>query len=270
MRGAFNRRIVFALALLVMIATGSGQWLRLPLPDTPRMLDGKPDLLAPAPKARDGKPDLSGIWEAIRPPHTADGSGRVGFRRYFPPDFLPPLQPWAKTLWDKRYEVDLGAGRPSERCLPHIVPDALFFGPSKFVQTPRVTIILHEEFNFFRQIHTDGRSLPTNPEPAWFGYSVAAWQEDTLVVITQGFRIASWSDYGWLDDSGIPYTKDLRITERYRRINFGRLHLDVTFEDPSTFTEPWDLEVDFALQPDTELIEFVCENERDLEHLSPQ
>ena len=174
-----------------------------------------------------------------------------------------PVQPQAKALWDRRLRVDLGAGRPSERCLPHTVPDALFFGPFKLVQTSKLTTILFEEFNYYRQIHTDGRTHPADPNPAWFGYSVGTWDGDTLVVDTRGFKIGGWLDYGWFDDTGIPYSGKLHIVERFRRVNFGTLHLDVTVEDPDVFLRAWSFGVNFNLRPDTELIEDICENERD-------
>jgi hypothetical protein len=261
-RSEFASTVALLLALSV---DGSAQWVKIRLPDTPRTASGAPDLNAPAPKAGDGKPDLSGIWQMIPRPQrpTEVNGGRGGLRQNLPPDFVVPVQPWAKTLWDHRYDVDLGAGRPSERCLPHTVPDSLFFGAFKVVQTPRVTLILEEEFDFYRQIHTDGRKQPVDPSPAWFGYSTGSWDDGTLVVDTRGFKIGGWLQYGWLDDSGIPYTEALHVTERFRRVNFGRMHLDATIEDASVFTRPWTFGVDFALQPDTELIENICENERD-------
>ena len=263
-------RIVSLAALLLTISTiGSAQWIKIPLPDTPRTAKGEPDLNAPTPKAVDGKPDLSGIWLMVRPPlQRPNGNGRGGLRHNLPPDFEVPLKHFAKAIWDKRYDVDMGTGRPSGRCLPHTVPDSLFFGPFKLVYTPRLTVILEEEFNFYRQIHTDGRKHPDKPVPAWFGYSVGAWNGDTLVVDTRGFKIGSWLDYGWLDDSGIPYTEALHTTERFHRVNFGRMHLDVTIEDPNVFTRPWTFGFDFALQPDTELIENICENEQDAPHMT--
>ncbi len=244
------------------------QWFHLRLPGTPRTASGAPDLNAPVPKAADGHPDLSGIWQWVPPPQQRpNGQGRGGLRHSLPRDFQVPLKPWAKALWDKRYNVDLGTGRPSERCLPHTVPDSLFFGPFKLVYTPRLTIILEEEFNFYRQIHTDGRKQPENPSPAWFGYSTGVWEGETLVVDSRGFKVDGRMNYGWLDDSGIPYTEALHTTERFRRINFGRMRLDATIEDPNVFTAPWSFSFDFALQPDTELIESICENEADAAHL---
>jgi hypothetical protein len=256
--------------MLAMSVHGSTQWFKIRLPDTPRTGTGEPDLNASTPKTADGKPDLSGIWQVIPRPQQRreENGGRGGLRQNLPPDLVVPLQPWAKALWDRRYDVDLGAGRPSERCLPHTVPDSLFFGAFKLVQTPRLTVILEEEFDYYRQVHTDGRKHPIDPNPAWFGYSVGAWDGDTLAVDTLGFKIGSWLRYGWLDDSGIPYTEALHTVERFRRVNFGRMHLDVTITDPNVFTRPWTFGFDFALQPDTELIENICENERDATHTS--
>jgi hypothetical protein len=260
-------RITAALLLLAS-APLAAQWTKVLLPDTPRLANGEPDLNAPAPKAADGRSDLSGIWVMIPYPDRRTGtSGRGGLRTNLPLDIEVPVEPWAKSLWDERFEIDMGAGRPSERCLPHTVPDSLFFGPFKIVQTPRVTLILEEEFTFYRQIHTDGRAHPENPNPAWFGYSVGSWDGDTLVVDTRGFKIPSWLEWGWFDDSGIPYSENLRVIERFRRVNFGRMRLDVTVEDAKVFTRPWTFGFDFALQPDTELIEFICENEQDVKHM---
>lgn len=252
-------KIFRALTILVAAASAWGQWITLKLPDTPRLANGQPNL-----EAKVEPRDLSGIWQVIRPyGREYNGTGRAGIRLLVPADYEIPFKAEARALREKRDKVDLGAGRPAERCLPHTVPDALFYGPFKLVQTPKLTALLFEEFTFFRQIHTDGRAHPVEPNPAWFGYSVGAWDGDTLVVDTRGFKIGGWLDYGYLDDSGIPYSEKLRVVERFRRVNFGRLHADITVEDPEVFTRPWTFGVDFGLQADTEMIEFVCENERD-------
>jgi hypothetical protein len=94
------------------------------------------------------------------------------------------------------------------------------------------------------------------------GYSVGRWEGDTLVVESSGFN-----DRTWLDHDGHPHTEALHMTERYRRRNFGNLDLEVTFSDPGTYTRPWTVAVRAELAPDTEMIEFVC-NEKNvaLEH----
>jgi hypothetical protein len=126
-----------------------------------------------------------------------------------------------------------------------------------------VIVILYESPNSpHRAIFTDGRALPKEMNPTWLGYSVGHWEQDTLVVNTAGFN-----DKGWLDVGGLPQTESLKLTERYRRRDFGHLELEVTFEDPKTFARPFTLRMEKTLTPDTEIIEDVCENERDSSHL---
>jgi hypothetical protein len=139
------------------------------------------------------------------------------------------------------------------------IPDAMLPGvPFKFVETPGLTLILYEEFNQYRQIFTDGRAVPRNPQPTWFGYSIGKWEGDTSVVETTGFN-----DQTWLDDSGHPHTDAMRTTERFRRRDFGHMDLTVTIDDPKAYTKPWSVSIRLDLLPDTELMEFICENEKD-------
>ena len=102
------------------------------------------------------------------------------------------------------------------------------------------------------------------PQPWWFGYSVGRWDGETLVVETTGLR-----DNGWLDVNGSPFTDQARVTERFRRPNFGRLEIDITVDDPRAYTGPWTVRVNQRLLAADELIEFIChENEKDAPHLS--
>ena len=175
-----------------------------------------------------------------------------------------PLQPWAAAIYKERHDTQ-GRDKPQVRCLPHGAPDAMLVPgyPFKIVQTPGETIILEEEFNQYRQILTDGRALPVDPNPAWFGYSIGKWEGDTFVVQTTGFN-----DGSWLDNGGHPHTDALHLTERFRRRNFGNLELEVTIDDAKAYTKPWkSTTIPFVLLPDTELIEHLCENEKDAPHL---
>jgi len=113
-----------------------------------------------------------------------------------------------------------------------------------------------------RTIFTDGRKLPQDPNPAWMGYSVGHWEGDTLVVETAGFN-----DRGWLDIEGHPHTEALKITERFRRRDFGHMDLDMTIDDPKTFTRPFSFRIDKTLEPDTDLLESVCENDSSPPHM---
>lgn len=248
---------MFALAFVYATAgTAAGQWLSLPLPGTPRTPDGKADLSAPAPKTADGKPDHSGIWKL-------DTSGHNPNYNLLRKGVEAPMLPWAAELYKRRLATH-GYDRPMTVCLPHGVPDGLTspYG-FKLVQTPVLTVHLYEEFTKYRQIHTDGRKLPVDPNPQYYGYSVGRWEGDTFVADSAGFKEGSW-----LDNDGHPHTEALRTTERFRRTNFGSMVVDVTIDDPKAYSRPWTAEtMRLRLQPDTEMLEHLCENNRDLERL---
>ncbi len=247
------------LVIALICATGgtaAAQWLSLPLPGTPRTADGQPDLNAPAPRTADGTPDHSGIWLLDRSHHNSNAN-------LMPEGTEPPMLPWAVEVYERRVETH-GYNRPMTLCFPHGVPDGITspYG-FKIVQSPALTVLLYEEFTKFRQIHTDGRQLPVDPNPQYYGYSVGRWEDDTFVVVTAGFREGSW-----LDNDGHPHTDALRVTERFRRLNFGTMEVSVTIDDPKAYSRPWTAEtMRLALRPDTELLEHLCENDRDRDRL---
>ena len=190
------------------------------------------------------------------PPAASFGNAGQGF-----PDRTLPYQPWAKALMEKR-KADNSKDNPDAHCLPmgfmqfHTHPE-----PRKIVQTPTFMAIIYEANSGLRQIFMDGRSLPPkDAEPWWYGYSVGKWEGDTLVVETSGFL-----DGIWLDVQGSPLTEQGKVTERFRRPNFGTLEIDITVDDPKAYTKPWTVRVSQRLMPDNELIEFICED-RDATH----
>src|SRR3989442_1361322 len=131
------------------------------------------------------------------------------------------------------------------------------------IQTPQEIVQLTETADPPRQIYTDGRGLPKDPDPTWMGYSVGKWDGDTFVVETSGLN-----DQGWLDAFGHPRSEGMRITERYRRRDFGHMDLEITFNDAKYYTRPFSLKAGLTLVPDSDLFEYVCnENERDRAHL---
>src|SRR5262249_27440836 len=150
-----------------------------------------------------------------------------------------PLQPWAAELLKKRM-ADNSKDNPEAHCLPMGIMQFHTQGaPRKFIQTPSLIVILYEASSGIRQIFTDGRQIPNNdPQPWWYGYSVGKWEGDTLVVETGGLR-----DDGWLDINGSPLTAAAKITERFRRVNFGRMEIDITVDDPKAYTKPWTVRV---------------------------
>jgi hypothetical protein len=273
-----------SLWVLVALAAGSvcvqAQWLNHPAPGTPRTKDGKPNLRAAAPRAPNGKPDLSGIWQAapspieeLRPFLPPDDNGppvpgEPSPSKYFLnvlADFKPedsPMKPAAAALYKQRFDA-FGRDNPSSLCLPLGIPlmDVAVF-PHKIIQTPGVVVVLYEALTMFRQIYTDGRKLPVDPEPAFAGYSIGRWDGDSLVVEATGFK-----DGGWLDAFGHPHSDALHVTERFRRLDFGAMEVQVTVDDPKSYNRPFTFKFNQRLLPDTDLIESFCENEKDRQHL---
>ena len=254
----------FALLAGVCVVSGSAQWISYPTPGIPRTADGKPKLSSPLPKTLDGKPDLTGLWQRMRNPNQrvttlAMGPNLEDFMR--PGEKIPPMLPAAEALHRQR-QANFMADRPSSRCLPHGIPDQMLIGvPMKIVQNPGLTLILYEEFARFRQIFTDGRPNPPVTQPAWLGYSIGHWDGDWFVVDTRGFN-----DKSWLDDSGRPHTEALHTIEKFRRPNFGHMDVEITIDDPQAYTKPWSFPLQFQFLADTEIIEDVCDNERDSAH----
>ena len=251
-------------AALVLPAIVHAQWLKHPTAGIPRAADGKLNADAPAPRGRDGRPDFSGVWLAERtrpcPPNGCDDMMisyqflDIGWRV---PGGLP-YQPWAEALMKKR-TADLRKDDPQAHCLPtgiiRMHTDPLF---RKLIHTSELLVILNERNAMSRQIFTDGRPLPVDPNPSWVGYSSGAWDADTLVVKTTGFR-----DGIWLDAAGSPLTDAGTITERFRRVNVGKLEIGITVDDPNAYTAPWSTTLNQVLEVDTDLLDYICvENEK--------
>ncbi len=251
----------------------AAQWLNHPDPRTPRTKDGKPRLTAPAPRIN-GKPDLSGVWQAQRTPPEefvaamgADGAA-VQIDLYevtkhsidvfwgLPPD-QQPTRPDAARIF--AFNIEHPNDNPNTSCLPNSIPTATMTMAFKMTQSAQEIVVLHESGDPHRQIYLDGRSLPVDPQPSWMGYSTGKWDGDTLVVETVGI-----TSRAWLDLAGHPRSETMRITERYRRRDFGHMDYEVTFNDPTYYTRPFGYKAQMELLPDTDVLEFVC-----LENLKP-
>jgi hypothetical protein len=256
-----------------------GQWPDYPTPG-PRAQDGKIDLAASPPKTYTGKPDFSGLWEPV-PENPKPGQVSYNGLPPFPfaipraqadppvAQFLNvgagfkdglPFTPWAAALRAER-KGNNAKDNPDAHCLPlGLTQLHMHIQPRKVVQTEREIVLLYEANGNTRQILLDGRKLPIDATPWWYGYSAGHWEGETLVVETTGFR-----DDVWLDVDGSPLTSSGKITEHWRRPKFGLMQVDLTIEDPKAYTKPFTVRVNHRLMPDTELMEFVCE-ERDAVH----
>jgi len=272
-----NRILRILITLTAAPAFVHAQWLNYPTPGIPRTADGRPNLSAPAPRAADGRPDLSGLWQTQSAPpevlkrlipDATNGAGEEPLSQYFINiffDFKPgeePLRTAAAEAFRQRSRNFTNAS-PISHCLPEGMPMVeMAPAPYKLVQTPGVTFLLYERDTTFRQVYTDGRSLPDDPQPAWLGYSVGKWDGDALVVDTIGFN-----DRGWLDARGHTHSEALRLRERFHRLDFGHMEVQLTIDDPQTYTRPFTVKLEQRLLPDTDLLESYCiENEKDVRH----
>jgi hypothetical protein len=245
------------LAAATLISPVRAQWDPYPWKNMPRTADGKIDLKAPARRTPDGKPDLSGFWVP-----TATVKYLLNLAADMKPEDIP-LQPWAAALYKERIENN-GKDHPGVRCWPSGIPEKDNIPDGvKVVQTPDLTLFLHESRTIYRQIFTDGRALPRNAQPSWMGYSIGKWEGDTFVVETIGQNGKTW-----LDMRGLPGTESLRVIERFTRPDIGHIDIDVTINDPKAYTKPWQVRLGWSLLPDAELIESICEeNNKDLPHM---
>jgi len=276
MRRMRNPATLFAI-MLAAVTCANAQWVNYPDARTPRTKDGKPNLTAAA-RHLNGKPDVSGLWQAERSPareyDSVLGKGFTALQvdtHDITPNVLnvfwgmkpeeEPLRPEAAAILKHRLQSPLEY--PHTQCLPGGLPLALLVFTFKIIQMPKEIVMLSETADPPRQIHTDGRPLPKDPDPTWMGYSNGHWEGDTLVVDTNGLN-----DRAWLDAFGHPRSESMRITERYRRRDFGHMDLEITFNDPKYYTRPFTLKTGLRLMPDSDLLEYVCaENEKDRIHL---
>ena len=252
---------------VALAGAGSAQWLEHPTPGVPRTADGKPNLSAPAPRTADGRADLSGMWGWETRANCGAHCNDLQISREFIniaatlKGGLPYRAGVAELVKRRTAAQDED---PNAHCMPRGAPRIWTDDYYKriFHVSDRV-IILTERNMQYRQIFTDGRPLPKDQNPTWNGYSTAAWQGDTLVVQTSGFK-----DDLWLDASGNPLAGTGKLTERIRRPNFGTLEVEMTIDDPASYTAPWTVTLKQPLVLDSELLDYYClENEKDLVHM---
>jgi hypothetical protein len=248
------RRIAIAVALSLLPVSLSAQWLDWPTPAIPRTADGKPNLTAPAPRTPEGKPDFSGLWSPEINPYRFDVIQDLKDEAIF--------RPAAEAIFMERVK-DFRKDDPVTNCLPGGPADMLST-TYRIIQSPSVVALLYESgTGRYRQFYMDGRTLPKDPNPTWLGYSVGRWEGDTLVVDSAGFN-----DRTWLDRAGHPHSENLRVSERFRRVDFGHIQYQITFDDPETLTKPLTFSLAVNYRPDTDMLENVCnENNRDKVHM---
>jgi hypothetical protein len=286
---SFRRFSSVAAGALMLVASSNlaAQWVKYPTAGVPRKVDGTVNMTAPTPRMADGKPDLSGIWTTAEPnvrragalssprdqgglagpqtsiPDTPGDPSRIGASRQMANIGVDltgglPYQPWLVPIVKERTAND-AIDDPHIRCLPdnflraYGLPHML-----KFVHSPSLLVVLNEMNAGYRQVFTDARPLPKDPNPTWQGYSSAKWSGDTLVIDTIGLR-----DDTWIDWNGSVLTEAAKVREEIRRPDFGHLEIRVTVDDPKAYTKPWTVTLKQRIVVDTDLIDEIClENEK--------
>ena len=214
---------------------------------------------APAPRH-----DISGTWDP------GDGGIQQLGARAMPEDGRPehrlPYTPLGQEALNRakpsnglRSVLPAETNDPVVTCDPQGMPreDLYELRATQIIQTPEKVFLMYTFGKVWRVVWTDGRELPKDPEPRWYGYSVGKWVDDyTLVVQTTGL-----DERTWIDRAGRPHSSDLRIEERYHRVDQNHLELTVTIDDPQMYTKPWVAldKLQFELQPPSfDVREMIC------------
>jgi hypothetical protein len=181
---------------------------------------------APAPKR-----DLSGVWQF------QSGGGAQGLA---PEKDMPPMTAWAQAKFATEKpgygsRATTEGNDPILHCDPMGFPRVIFLPtPFEFVAAPGRTLQFFEREHQWRPIWTDGRSLPKDPDPTWYGNAIGHWEsDDTFVVESSGFN-----DKSWLGATGYPHSEDMRTVERYHRVDHDTIAYDITVYDPTAYTKP--------------------------------
>jgi hypothetical protein len=246
------------MALALAAVPAGAQWKNLPKDSVPLGPDGKPNMSAPAPRTASGRPDLSGIYTPSYR-YFQNLAADLGLDKV-------PMTDEARKIHTARATGLLGYEEPDAHCLPQGVPKVNNAPvPFKIVQTEKLVVLVYEAFNLWRQVFLDGREWADDLNPSWMGYSKGHWEGDTLVVETRGLNGKQW-----LDHNGLPTSDKLTVIEKFRRPTVGRLEIEYTITDPTYYMKPWTTTTNARLAPDTELFEFICnENERSTPHMGP-
>jgi hypothetical protein len=208
--------------------------------------------------------DFSGVWRRSRRAPDKARKYTIYELAFAITSEKPPMTPWAEAKFNAN-KPNIGprsvsiseSNDPILQCAPPGVPRVYLVRaePIEIAHIPGRVLMLFEYDHFVRNIYTDGRPHPGDPNPSWMGDSIGKWEGDTLVVDTVGFN-----DKTWLDNDGHPHSEDLHVVERIRRVNHDTLTIDTTIEDPKAYTRPWGGHATYELKPDWNLGEMVCED----------
>jgi hypothetical protein len=245
---------------LAVAVVAAGSWTVFAQAQPPAGRGGRAGGAVQAPSPPAPTRDLSGVWMMRNPP--GSNRGWTNFTFSDPKANPPELTEWGKAEKAKAKDSNGGTYTLEEtndpvltKCYPPGVPRVYFHPyPFEVIQTPKQTLLIYEYDHWMRRVHTDGRPLPKDPDQLWMGTSVGRWEGPTTFVIeTVGFNTKTW-----LDRIGNPHTEDLKVTERFRRVDRDHLQIDFTMEDPKALAKPWTSTFFYELRPEWELGEISC------------
>jgi hypothetical protein len=236
---------------------------------------------SPMPRLPGGKPDLSGHWANPYTPDMAAKGTVLDPQTLKPLDLLRTALPDAKaaasgaggrtldlpyTEWGlKRWKSydPVNDGDYAGSCLP--------FGLSRNINSPHGLQIVHntdslallfEQNTWFHWVPTTGQQWPADLPPSWNGASIGHWEGDTLVNETTGLN-----GYTRLDTAGHPHSKQLKLINRFTRLDARTLQHSVTVHDPKAYTRDWTNLRTWRIKPHPDMImEYSCE-ENNLDNL---
>jgi hypothetical protein len=218
------------------------------------------------PKTAWGEPDFSGMWEPKMPPSARE---YAGYSFISHKDVVPLMTPWGKEQYlatkpswgplatpDSTDMVNPTTGK-EVGCFPTGVPRIWVHPfPTKIVQVPHVVYFLHEFNHFVREIYTnEGREHPKDEDPWWMGHSVGWWEGNTLVIDS-----VDSNDKTWIDRAGLPHSDKLHVIERITRPEHDKLRVDITIDDPKTYTKTWSGFRELEFEPEWKITEMICED----------
>jgi len=200
--------------------------------------------------------DLTGVWMLRNPDSMRSFAGATFTKAE------PEMTSWAQAKYKEakpsnggKYTLDTTNDPVLTKCDPPGLPRVYFHPyPFEFIHTPKYTLMLYEYDHVVRRIYTDGRSIPDDPDPPWMGFSVGHWEGDTTFVV----ETAGFNDKTWLDRLGHPHSNQLRVTERFRRIDRDHMQIDISMQDPKALVKPWTTTFYSELRPKWELGEISC------------
>ena len=254
------RNRVMKPALVVVGALVCAWTLHAQAPQAPRPGAGSATPAAAKPSPPAPTRDLSGVWMMRNPP--GSNRGYTNFTFTDPKTDPPAMTAWglekfkeAKDSNGGNYTLEQTNDPVLKKCFPPGVPRVYFHPyPFEFVHTPKQTLLIYEYDHWLRRIHTDGRPAPADPDPLWMGTSIGHWEGNTTFVVeTTGFN-----EKTWLDRLGHAHSDQLKVTERFRRVDRDHLELDITMTDPKALAKPWSTTFYYQLRPNWEMGEISC------------